>query len=366
MGCLLSLLVISCGSTPPPPEEAPPPAPAQPAPPPPPPQPVEPSGPDQALLDSLDAALARAEAARKLVIDFDGPVFFEQESADAEDQYQSAVTEAKTDTPEDIEEAIASYTQSAEAFEKIFEDTLPLYAQARWDEITEARDEAIDLGIIELAYDRFVIAASTVEAALGLYEEGDYYAADDTARQAADRFKVLALMVKAYRTRGEIEFYSIGDYDPENSRIAGELFDTAVSAYDDGDLGAALNAAEETLLRYNLVLKAGMKPFALERKAAAEEERRFAEGLKADKAVKNDFATAVDVFDMAEVSFREEHYLEASKLYFQSEFAFAAATAAVEEKRLKAEEALRLAAEKVAASEVTARNAEVILEGSAQ
>jgi hypothetical protein len=109
-----------------------------------------------------------------------------------------------------------------------------------------------------------------------------------------------------------------------------------------------------------------MASFALERKVAAEEERRFAESLKADKAVKNDFAAAVDVFDLAEVSFREEHYLEASKLYFQSEFAFAATATLVEEKRLKAEEAMRLAAEKVSASEITARNAEAILEGSAQ
>ncbi|GHV89373.1 hypothetical protein AGMMS50267_17330 [Spirochaetia bacterium] len=347
IGCLVSLVIISCASTP--------------------------SGPDQALLDSLNEVLARAEGARKRVNDFGGPEFFGAETAAAEGQYQSA---AKIDTNGDLEEAMARYTQAAAAFEKIFEKTLPLYAKVWWDELTEARNEAIDLGIVELAYDRFVLAAEAAEAAYALYEKadlrsanqgaGDYYAARDAARQAMYRFKVLDWLAEAHKFREEIKFYNIGQDDSENSAIAQELFDAAAVSYDAGNIGGALDASGKSLQKYDLILNAGMQSRALEQKAVAEEARRSAVSVKADKAVKNEFAVAGDVFDLADSSLRKERYYDAFKLYFQAESAFTATAAAVEEKRLKAEEAMRLAAEKVTASEILARNAELVLQGSVQ
>jgi hypothetical protein len=310
-------------------------------------------------MSSLNDLLARLEAARNGAYAFDGPVYFRPETDAAEAAYVSANAETETDTPGQIEEAIARYTQVTEAFEKVFADSLPLYAEDRTRELIAARDTASQEGAPGLTPERFQSADGDTENARKLYEEEkDYYGAASAVLLAINKYKALAIGTRAYYTREQIEYYNFERYDPENFAVTDNRAVMAIDAYDTGDLGTALDAAEECLVRYAVILGVGMKTYAAERRAAADGERRFAIDKKANVAVRDDFATAQGVFDSAEKIFQGEQYIEASRLYFQAEFAFAEVGAAAEQKRLLAEEAIRKAEESTAASENTARNAE--------
>jgi hypothetical protein len=310
-------------------------------------------------MSSLNDLLARLEAARNGAYAFDGPVYFRPEADAAEAAYVSANAETQTDTPGQIEEAITRYTQVTEAFEKIFADSLPLYAEDRTRELVAARDAASREGAPDLTPERFQSAEDDTENARKLYEEEkDYYGAASAVFLAINRYKALAIGTRAYYTREQIEYYNFERYDPENFARTDDRAVAAIDAYDGGDLDTALDAAEECLVRYTVILGAGMKTYASERRAAADGERRFAVEKKANVAVRDDFATAQGIFDSAEKTFQGEQYIEASRLYFQAEFAFAEAGAAAEQKRLLAEDAIRRAEASTAASGDTARNAE--------
>jgi hypothetical protein len=302
---------------------------------------------------------ARAEAARNDALAFDGPVYFKDETAAVDDEYNSAKAETGEETAEQVEDAIDRYTRIVEAFEKILEDSLPLYARDRMDEVIAARNAAVSEGAPNLMPERFLSAEDAAEEARKLYEEeGDYRRAAAAVPLVIGRYNALALGVRAYRTRERIEFYSFERYDPENFAQTDDLALSALNAYDSGDIDTALDAAAGCFSRYTAILNTGMRAYALERRTAADTGRRSSVQSKAPVAVKDDFALAQGIFDSAEKLFRGEQYIEAAELYFRAEFAFAEVTAIAEQKRILAEEAIRRAEESVAASENTARTAE--------
>jgi hypothetical protein len=372
LGVILILLAVSCGSAPPPEESvaplpspeasAPEPAPApepEPAPEPAPETESAPAAPDGELLAALDGLLARVEAARDDAFAFDGPLYFEAETAAAEDAYALAKDEAKTDTAEQAEDAITRYTRIAEAFEKILADSLPLYARDRADEIIAARDAAVSEGAPALTPERSLSADRAAEETRRLYEEeGDYRRAAAAVPAIIARYQALLLGTRVYKTRERIEFYEFERYDPENFALTDNLALGALNAYDNGDIDTALDAAAGCLSRYTAILNTGMKTRAVERRAAADAGRRSSVQKKAPVAVKDSFASAQEIFDSAEKLFRDEQYIEAADLYFRAEFAFAEVTALAEQKRLLAEDAIKKAEQSVNTSENTARTAE--------
>jgi hypothetical protein len=371
MGIALSLLMFACATAPLPEEEAPPaPVPEAPAPEPAPaPPPRDPSqdSPDQGTLSALAAAQERAEAARTRAFDFGGPEYYAQDWEAAESQYALAGARGQPATRTEAEEAIAGFNRAADAFDGVFHNALPKYAQAREDELVQARSDAIDAGALDSFTGQFSSADDTVDEALRLYEdEQDYYAAAAAARQALTMYGALKTGGNAYQAMLDIELYGFGRDDPEHYAAADEAGMAALAAYEALDVEEALARAEEALDGYNLVLETGWRTYAAQRAAAAEEERRIALELKANVAVRDDFEAAEGLYNQGAASYRAEGYIDAADLYFQAEFLFAAVSASATEKRRAAEEAIRQAEERAQASEAAALEAEAILEGDAQ
>ncbi|MDR2403629.1 MAG: hypothetical protein LBD78_06320 [Spirochaetaceae bacterium] len=363
---LIFLVVISCKSTPPVEEPPPPPPPAAAEPAPPARDPnLEPPGAD--ALASLEAAKARAEAARTLAYDFDGPLYAAQDWEAAESQYVLAGEQEKVATLGDVNQSIALYTNAADAFDGVFQQTIPQYAQVREDTVVATRDAAIKAGIAEVSPERLKAADDRTAEALRLYEEEkDYYSAAMVVLQAIDMYRALKTGTEAYHTRLEIEERDFGRYDADNYALADTVGLKALDAYDSSDVSDALINAEEALFRYETVLSTAWERYAGERKDAAGAERKAALELKADVAVKGDFSTAQELYNQAETQFRASGYAEASELYSKAETQFIAVRGVAAEKRRLAEEAIKMAEEKAMVSDETARNAETILEGGAQ
>jgi hypothetical protein len=311
---------------------------------------------------SLDAAIARAEASRKRASDFDAASYFPSDWEAAEGLYSNAGGLPRISADE-IRQAAAAYNAAADAYDGVFRSTVPLYAQAREDEVIAVRNAVLASGLAG-QFPQYLLKADTVALnAVDQYEREDYYAARDTAAEALAMYQVLKAGSDAYLVRQVITGRNFTGYDPENFDKADTTGLAAVNDYDAGNIEQAKAGAEEAGRRYNLVLKTAWTAYAAEKKASAGLQRQNALDLKANIAVRDDYNAVARIFNQAESSLKTEKYEEASGLYEQSESGFVKVSRTAAEKRRVAEEAIRAAEEKMIESDDTAKKAEIILEG---
>jgi hypothetical protein len=347
---LVALLVLSCKTTP-----ATTPSTAQ--------QPA--AGPAPVTATEVGVAINRAEEARQKVIDFEGHTYFPSEWEAAEAKYtQAKLTDQKG--TEAVRMVVAAYDAATEAYEPIFEMAVPLYAQAREDEIMALRDGLIAAGARDYFPDLFLLADKNSLSALEQYEAKEYYPARDSALQSIKMYNTLTNAYTAWLTRREIEERGFADYDPDNFGRAGEILSDSMDAYKAGDYTAAQEKADEALNRYNLVLSTGWAAFAELRSSFAGAERQAALDIKANIATRDIFGEADSNYKSAIDSYGSKNYEDAAKLFNDSEALFIAASMSTSEKRHNAAEAIREANEKIEESGETARQAEIVLEGGSE
>jgi hypothetical protein len=311
---------------------------------------------------SLNAAIARAEAARKRASDFEAASYFPSDWEAAESLYSTAGGLPRTGA-DGIRQATAAYNAAADAYDGVFRSTVPLYAQAREDEVTAARNAALASGLAG-QFPQYLLKADKVALdAVDQYEREDYYAARDSAAAALAMYQALKTGADAYLARQVITDRNFVGYDPANFDKADTAGLAAVNDYDTGNTEQAQAGAEEAGLRYNLVLKTAWTAYAAEKKASASLQRQNALDLKANIAVRDDYNAVAQIFTQAEASLKAEKYEEASGLYERSESGFVRVSRIAAGKRQIAEEAIHAAEEKMIESDDTAKKAEIILEG---
>ena len=204
------------------------------------------------VLPCFSQASEAAEEARTMARDFEIPTWFPNEWEAAEALY-----------------ANAEYDSAADAYKTLIEQAIPLYAQAREDEIMLLRNDLIGLGARN-AFPQYVLSADRAAIlALDQYEEQDYYAARDSAAEALHMYQVLTSAYSAWQVRQEIRENALEVYDPDNFNLAGDTIRDAMDAYEAGDHLLAQAKAEEALAKYQTVLSAGKRQSAAETIRAA-------------------------------------------------------------------------------------------------
>jgi len=315
--------------------------------------------------DALKEIIAKVEEARKRAQDFESPSYFPSDWEKAEADYTTANNLPKS-TESEIQRAAESYNALVNTYDGLFKKTIPLYAQAREDEITAARDELITSGFTR-EFPQYLQKADRIALkALEQYEAEDYYTARDTAAAAMDEYETLLIGSKAFVTRREIIDRGFSSYDNENFIRADEIGDTAIEKYEAGDKKAAADHAEEALLRYNLVLTNAWTAYAAEKRDFANYERENAITNKVNIAVRDAFRNADEIFNQAEESYKAEKFENAAIKYVEAEALFVVAGQETEEKRQRAMETIKMAEEKIEESVETAAEAERIIEGGSR
>jgi len=327
-----------------------------------PPSTTQSGGASQALLNTLRDATDNAAEARKRAVDFESPQYFPSDWDAAERQYSSAGNLPRS-TDAEVQQAINSFNASADAYNELFRKTIPLYAQAREDEIITARDALIATGLAGTFPEYLQKPDDISLLALSQYEEEKYYEARDTAAKALTEYELLNIGANAYLTRQRIINLDFTTYDPENFDKADEIGLAALDEFESGNYVEAKDLGEEALLRYNLVLSAGWMAYASGKRDSANSEREHALFLKANIAVRDFFRDADVIFNQAEAALMAEQYENAAINYTESEVRFVLASRDTEEKRRIADEVIKEAEEKIEESDETARHAEIIIEG---
>ena len=316
-------------------------------------------------VEGLKDLTARMEEARKRAIDFETPSYFPSDWEAVESQYAAVGQMAKTNDAE-VQQAASLTITITDAYDDLFKKTIPLYVQARDDEIMAVRDELIGTGLTDVFPGYLQNADEIALLALEQYDNEDYYKARDTAVAALNEYETLLTGARAFLKRQEIVDRGFSMYDPENFAKADEIALTAVGKYEAGDKKAAVESAEEALLRYNVVLANSWIAYAGDQRASASSERELAIENKANIAVRESFREADAVFNNAEENFKAQKFEEAAVLFTESEALFTLAGQDTEEKRKRAMETIRIAEEKIEGSSETATEAEKIIEGGSR
>jgi len=304
--------------------------------------------------DGLDSALARAQEARKKAGDFEGNLYFPGEWEAAEGQYTKAGLMS-----DDTGNAIKAYNEAADAFDRLSGLAIPLYAQAREDEIMAIRGYLITLGARKEFPEYLLDADRTAVQALIRYEAKDYYSARDSAANALKKFNVLETTFNAWLLREEIKERGFAAYDPDNFEYGGKMFAAAMDAYNEGDLAGAQEEAEEALSAYDLALSTAWASYAELHSLIAEGERLAALDMKTDIAAREFFRIADFDNKTALELLESKQYEDAAKLFINAEAMFVIASIRTMEKRRAAAVAIRNANEKIEESDIIARNVEI-------
>ena len=331
------LLAAACGSTPPAVEEPPP---------------VEVAAqPVRGNEDALNAAMARAEAARSFIVELNGQQFMPDEWQEAESLYTEAVRERRTTSARETQDSTNRFNAAADAFEAMTGEAIARYLEFIEQALTDARDAAIAAGAIELAPDFLAQTDEVVMDALDQYENEEFRAALDGARTALVMYQALEAGLNAYDIRERVAQAAQAEA-PQSLREADVVFEEGFVQWDAGDFIAAKTRAEASRVMY---LRAG---------ASAERQRALT--VKANVAARENFAPAEDGFNRANNANRLENFTEAARLFVEVTPMFSAAARLAAQRQEAAEEALRIANERMAASDELAQTADLILEGGVE
>lgn len=319
----------------------------------------------KAAQEKFNESMARAEEARKRAIDFEVPAYFPSEWDSIEDQFKTAGNMPRS-TESDLQAASDLLNSAADAYDDLFLKTIPLYAQAREDEILSAREELINTGLTRFFPELLHEADKKTLEALEQFESGDFYAARDTAAGALDEYETLLLGAKVLSARQEIVDRGFAEYDQENFNNAEMTAGAALSEFEAGNRKEAIAKAEEALLQYNSVLTNGWRTYASDRRKYALQERELAIEEKANIASRVLFNEADAVFNQAERNFSSGNFQNAAVSYVDSEERFIVSRHDTEERRRRALEAIRIAEEKIEESNETAIGADRVIEGGSR
>jgi len=192
--------------------------------------------------------------ARKRSIDFECPAYFPSEWDAIEVQY-AAVAKMPSSNQNETEKTSAFTV--ADAYDGLFRKTIPLYAQAREDEIIYARDVLISTGFTRFFPEYLRNIDQIALAALDQYEAGDYYKAKDTASEALNEYEILIIGAEIFSKRQEIVERGFTKYDFYNFDKADEFAQIAINEYEAGNKASAVTAAKESLRYFDIVLVNG-------------------------------------------------------------------------------------------------------------
>jgi hypothetical protein len=208
----------------------------------------------------LEISANRADAARKRAVDFESPDYFPSEWDAADSLYTAASDMPKI--PRNLQQMAAMFDNAADSFDEIFMKTIPLYAQAREDEIITAREKLISAGFRKYFPGYLKDADDKALFALILFETGDYYDARDIAVDALNEYETLYTGARILQVRREIIERDLVKYDAYNFDKADEAAQTANIEYLAGNKKSAVINAEDALRRYDNVLANGLRAYA--------------------------------------------------------------------------------------------------------
>lgn len=360
------LFLASCASKPTPPVEEPaPPAPTEPVVTP---EPTPPETPafDQAALDALHAETL---ALRKKAFDLGLAELMRDEYKTADAAYVAGkgAYDAK-----DGETATKELTTARDLFKDLIAKGLvELSAQGK-QKASEMRGIAVKAGAETDAQDRFAAGEAAFAEAEGLAGNGRYEESIAAYARARSLYDLSYKRASASQLRTRIGDQGYAAWDSGNYGIAENKYAEEANLFaasggkEPKDVSSGVDALEEAILRYNLVIEKGREGIASASKKKADDIKTRSEAIKANVAVKAEYAEALAVYQEAGRAFGAKDFELATTRFADAEALFEKAYALAAEKRKAAEEAMAAAENASEESQRKAQEAEPLVAAPAE
>lgn len=342
----LAIVLASCAGKPP---VKPADAPQQPVP------TVEPAKPgvNQAELDGL---LAQTQAEKKKAFDLKLFEIFPDDYQGANNAYAAAKADYDAGKAPEAKEGL---TKTLVLFKDLNAKGIVEYAALKRKDAADMKATALKAGADSAAPQRYEPALAAETSATGAEGSKDYETAIAGYERARILFELAYKRSLASELRDRIGTNGYQAWDSSNFALAeakyadderlyglaGGKEGAADSGKDAANLVAGIDALDESILRYNLVIQKGRQGIALDKKQGSDQVKRQAEDLKAQVAVKDDYAAALDTYQKAISAMAAGDFESAAMGFSESAVAFESVRQAAAEKRARAEEAMKSAAD---------------------
>jgi hypothetical protein len=311
--------------------------------------------PDTVAMQLWGDGKARAEAARAKAQSVDAASYFPSDWNSAEGDFNAAESAGQPATLGQARDQAQEWGRLEAAYNDLYQRSIPRFADDKKQQVLAARQAAIDAGADDILPVPFGAADSAGLAAQSSYDNGDYDAALASGTEAYDRYNVLTTIAQAYGVQQEINSHDFFSYDPADYEAAADAGNSAVTLYNSGNLAQAQAKADESLAKFKAALNKSWASYGEAKSVSARTMRQAALDEKANVAVKSDFQNADAVYNQGFVALRAAQYENAANLFTRAEDQFRRSRDLAVDKRIKAEEAIRAAEEKVAESDDLAR-----------
>jgi hypothetical protein len=350
-------ILASCASKPKAPEAAPAPAAQAPAAPAVEPTPAAPT----VSQDDLDKLLAEAKELKKKAFDLK---LFEVLPDDykAADAIlaggQKAYDEKKAD------EAKSGLESAISAYKDLISRGIIEIAQAKRKEAEDIKSTAVKAGADSSQSERFGAGEETFQAADALLGESKAEESIPGFEKARLYYELAWKRAAATELRQGIEDKGYAQWDSGNFQLADTKYQAEEGFWasdNEADRAAGVDALDEAILRFNLVVQKGRETAVSASKEKTDAEKQRSEDIKADVAAKEQYEAALELYKEGESQSAAKEYEAAVDAYDHSGTGFSEAYEIAAEKRAKAEAAMKAAGEAASESLRKAEEADSLL-----
>jgi hypothetical protein len=352
-------ILASCASKPKPPVTEPVPAAPQPA-------QVEPAPAAAPAVsqDDLDKLLDQAKMLKKKAFDLK---LFEvlpddYKAADALlAQGQKAYDDkAAEDAKKGLDSAIAAYT------DLIAKGVVDI-AQAKRKDAENIKATAVKVGADSSQTERFGAGDEAYKAASALLDGAQAEQSIPGFETSRVYYELAWKRAVATELKQSIADKGYAQWDSGNFQVADNKYQAEEGFWASGneaDRASGVDALDEAILRYNLVVQKGRETAVSTVKEKTDAEKQRSEDIKANVAVKDQYDAAMGLYNDGAGKLAAKDYEGAADAYSGAGSAFQAAYESAAQKRAAAEAAIKSAGEATAESQRKAEEAEPLLQST--
>jgi hypothetical protein len=287
--------------------------------------------------DELDGLHKRVVSLRKDAFDLGLKDSMPTEYASAETRYVAGKTALDAD---DRPKAKEELTAAEPLFTELVAKGGKIVAAQRQQDAGKARGRAVKADAAIYSPDALARADSRFAAADATLAAGDSKAAIAGYGTTIAAFDAVEKRSLAVAIRDQVDTLNYGELDTGNYALAGEKLDS-VEALISSDPEKALDNAAEAVLRYNLVMAKGWELTAGGKRDDAGQYKAESEEIKAQVAVKEEYAEAKSVWDVGVEVYESGDHEAATVLFAQAEDLFYAVFQKTLTKKEAADAAIR-------------------------
>ncbi|GAB1432297.1 hypothetical protein MASR2M29_09220 [Spirochaetota bacterium] len=308
--------------------------------------------------EEVSELLNRVVALRKDAFDLGLKDLFTADYTEADAAYVSGKSAHDSDK---LPEAKETLTKSEMLFSALVSKGLISVADTKKVSSGDAKERAVNADAMAWSGDIMETANAYEASAKGYHESKNFRSAIAEYNKSISAYGVAEKSALAMAEQNMVDSLDFSSMDSGNYSIALSKLELAHSSVAE-DPDKALDAADEALLRFRLVKAKGWELTAGGSQKKAERYKTDSDGIKAQVAVKEQYAKAKAVWDTAMAAYNTGHFEDAVTLFNDAENLFQLVYKNASEKRQAALSAMQNAKAKSATSESIASSGDAYLQ----